>query len=227
MDLMSDPIFQWLAQYAYQPNVVYMAVFGMMIASGFGFPLPEEVTIVSVGILAYMGGHPEMFPPPALGAPVINGYEAAVVTLVAVVLADFLVFSIGRFFGRKIMCKPRFQSLFGSHMDRISSWVRKFGIYAAFGFRFTPGIRFPAHIALGMTNFPAWQFCLVDGIAAMISVPTQILLIYHFGEPILHILSRFKFYILMIFAIIVAYALIRKFFFSKEDLVPGEEADGT
>ena len=87
-----EPIFQWLAQYAYQPGMVYFFVFAMMIASGFGFPLPEEVTIISVAVLAYMGANPQLFPPPYAGAPVIGGYEAAIVVSAAVFLADNLVF---------------------------------------------------------------------------------------------------------------------------------------
>jgi membrane protein DedA with SNARE-associated domain len=181
--------------------MVYIAVFVMMLASGFGFPIPEELYIVSVGILAYMGANPTLFPPPFEGAPVVNGYEAAVVTFLAVVFADFLVFTLGRSFGRKIIKRPRFQGIFTKEiMEKINRWVKKYGISAAFVFRFTPGVRFPAHIALGMLTFPAWQFVLVDGIAAAISVPTQILLIYHFGESILSTLSKFK--------IIIAVALL-------------------
>jgi membrane protein DedA with SNARE-associated domain len=108
------------------------------------------------------------------------------VTLLSVVFADFLVFFIGRLGGRKLIRRPTFKKIFTENvMLRIDQFLKKYGVFAAFMFRFTPGIRFPAHIMMGMSNFPAWQFAIVDGFAAMISVPTQILLIYHFGEPIL------------------------------------------
>jgi membrane protein DedA with SNARE-associated domain len=203
MNLPHEPLFQWLSQYAYQPHIVYLAVFGVMVASGFGFPVPEEVTIVSVGLLTYIGANPDLFPPPFNGAPVVHGYEAAAVTLIAVLFADCLVFSLGRLFGRKILDFPRFQRIFTEdRLNQINGWVKKYGVYAVFIFRFTPGIRFPAHVILGMSRLQAWQFALVDGLAAMISVPTQILLIYHFGEPILHLLHQFKTWIL--WAIIAA-----------------------
>lgn len=193
LEFANHPFFQFIAQYAYEPERVYLTVFLMMLASGFGFPVPEELYIVSVGILAYMGAHPELFPPPESGAPVVNGYEAALVTFLAVVFADFLVFTLGRVFGRKLIQRPRFKAIFNPEaMARINGWVKKYGISAAFLFRFTPGVRFPAHIALGMLSFPAWQFIVVDAVAALISVPSQILLIYHFGEPILATLSKFK-----------------------------------
>jgi len=191
-----EPIFQWLAQYAYEPSMVYMAVFAMMIASGFGLPLPEEVTIISVGILTYMGANPELFPPPFAGAPVVNGYEAAAFVTMAVFLADNLVYWLGRGFGRKIRQIPRFKNFFaGPTNDKINSFIQKYGNYAAFIFRFTPGIRFPAHLLLGMSKFSPWAFMAVDGVAVIISVPTQILLVYHFGEPILATLYKFKLYV--------------------------------
>lgn len=199
--------------------MVYMAIFGMMLLSGFGLPVPEEVYVVSAGILAYMGANPELFPPPFPNAPVVNGYEVAAVTLFSVIFADFLVFSIGRSFGRKIIARPRFQKIFTEAvMNRINGWLKKYGILAAFIFRFTPGVRFPAHILLGMASFSAWQFLLVDALAGLISVPTQILLIYHFGEPILHAMHKFKLAIAaLLLAALIVY-LIRQLLLSGKRL---------
>ena len=206
-----EPIFQWLAQYAYQPGMVYFFVFAMMIASGFGFPLPEEVTIISVAVLAYMGANPQLFPPPYAGAPVIGGYEAAIVVSAAVFLADNLVFWLGRTFGRKIMKMRPFVNFFeGPVMGRINHFVKKYGVYAAFIFRFTPGIRFPAHLFLGMSHFSAMAFLIVDGVAIMISVPTQILLVYHFGEPILATLYKFKVYVGALLGLILIYVIVHR-----------------
>lgn len=209
-----EPIFQYLAQYAYEPGMVYVGVFVMMLASAFGLPLPEEVTIISVGVLAYMGAHPDLFPPPFPGAPVINGYEVAIFTFLAVMISDGLVFMIGRTGGRKLMMMPRFRGFFeGPVMDRINGFVRKYGIYAAFIFRFTPGIRFPAHLFLGMSKFSFVAFMIVDGVAAAISVPTQILLVYHYGEEILSTMYKFKKYVAMIIAVIILFLLARKIYF--------------
>jgi len=208
MHFAHDQVFQWLAQYAYQPIMVYAIVFIMMIASGFGLPIPEEVQIISVGILAYMGAHPELFPPPFNGAPVVNGYEAAIFVSIAVIVADNLVFWIGRTFGRKLMRIERLKKVFESAvMTKIHHFAHKYGVYAAFIFRFTPGLRFPAHIFLGMSHFSAVAFLLVDALAVLISVPTQILLIYHFGDPILATLYKFKTYVGVGLGILLIYLI--------------------
>lgn len=196
MSFAQEPVFQWLAQYAYEPHMVFAAVFCLMIASGFGLPLPEELTIISVGILSYMGANPHLFPPPYPGAAVVNGYQIAFFTMFSVCLADGIVFAIGRLFGRRLLTHRRFSKIFvPSVMERIHNWTAKYGSFATFLFRFTPGIRFPAHLALGMSPIPAWKFFLIDGTAALISIPTQVLLIFFYGEPILAALHRFKLWI--------------------------------
>lgn len=213
MSFAQEPIFQWLSQFAYQPTMVYFGVIGMMFASSFGFPLPEEVTILSVGVLAYMGANPEHFPPPYAGAPVVNGIHAALITTFAVIAGDFLVFFIGRLGGRKLVTQTSFRYLFTEKvMSRINGFVSKFGLFAVFIFRFTPGIRFPAHVILGMSEIPVWKFLVVDSFAALISVPTQILLVAHYGEDILIALHRFKIWFFSILVLLLVLGLIRKYF---------------
>lgn len=213
MPVQQEWIFTVLQSYAYEPLLVYAIVFGLMIASGFGFPMPEEVTIVSVGILAYMGANPDIYPPPYEGARPILGYEAAAVTLLSVVFADMLVFMLGRKFGRPLMARPRIRELFGEKvMGKVNELMGKYGIYAAFMFRFTPGLRFPAHIAMGASHFPLWQFALVDGLAALISVPTQILLIYHYGDKILYVFREFKIVVFSLIALAVVYFVAKKIY---------------
>lgn len=211
MSIASEPLFQWLSNYAYEPTTVYLAIFLLMFASGFGFPLPEEVTIISVGLLAYMGAHPELFPPPTDTASVVNGYEAAAFTAIAVFSADMLVFFIGRTAGRKIVRSTLFQKVFPADvMKRVDNFLHKYGSFAAFLFRFTPGLRFPAHIFLGMSPFSKWKFALIDGLAVLISVPTQIILVYKFGEPILAMISKMKSILLVVIALVVVYWLVKK-----------------
>lgn len=207
----NEQIFQWLSSYAYQPVMVYAMIFGMMIASGFGLPIPEEVTIISVGLISYMGAHPELFPPPYPGAPVVHAWQAALVTLIAVIFSDFLVYTLGRVFGRRIVSGPRFKRVFSDAlMNKVSSFTEKYGIYAAGIFRFTPGFRFPGHIMLGMMHFSAIRFAIVDGIAAGLSVPTQIYLIGRFGEEILKTMHQFKVYIGIGLLILILVMSLRK-----------------
>ncbi|RYZ85070.1 MAG: DedA family protein, partial [Proteobacteria bacterium] len=165
----------------------------MMFLSAIGLPLPEEVTLVSIGVLAFMGSNPQHFPPPHEGARVVNMHTAAAIATLAVFGSDFLIYVIGRKWGRRVLDRPFVQKFISPEiMKRVEVWTRKYGAYACGIFRFTPGIRFPGHLACGIMHFPIWKFALIDGIAVAISVPTQIYLLAIYGEPIIRRLHQFK-----------------------------------
>jgi len=205
-----------LAPYAYEPMWVYIFTVLMMLLSAVGFPIPEEATLVSVGLLAYMGTHPQNYPPPFSGASHVDAETAALVAFLAVFAADFIIYAIGRFFGRKIFdWKPIRAILSEENRIKIEEWTAKYGAYACGIFRFTPGLRFPGHLACGMLKFPAWKFGLIDGLAASISVPTQILLLAYYGDHILKFLKQFKIGVLCVLLAVVIYLLYKKFFANK------------
>ncbi|MBC7742483.1 MAG: DedA family protein [Bdellovibrionaceae bacterium] len=201
-----------LSPYAYEPTWIYTFLIGMMILSAVGLPFPEEATLVSVGILAFMGNHPDKYPPPFPNAPHVNSHTAAFVAFLAVFFADFLIYFMGRYFGRRIFEWGPVKSILSEENRlRIERWTEKYGAYACGIFRFTPGVRFPGHLACGMLKFPAWKFGLIDGIAAAISVPTQILLLAYYGDSILKYLKQFKIFILCMLAILLIVVLYKKF----------------
>lgn len=211
MVLEQEPIFIWMSQFAYEPTMVYLAVVGMMLLSSIGFPLPEEVTLLSVGLLAFIGMHPSKFPPPYPGAPVVDVHIAAIIAFCAVFFSDFLIYFIGRIYGRKVLEKPAMRKVISeAMMTKVEAWTAKYGIYACGIFRFTPGIRFPGHLACGIVRFSPWKFAVVDGFAALISVPTQIYLLAYFGEPILENLRQVKIVIFSLLGLALAYFLFKK-----------------
>jgi membrane protein DedA with SNARE-associated domain len=205
-----------LIPYAYEPALIYTFLILMMTLSAVGLPFPEEATLVSVGLLAYMGMNPDLYPPPYPGAPHINPKTAALVAFFAVFAADTLIYIIGRVFGRRIFdWKPVKSVLSEESRQKIEEWTQKYGAYACGIFRFTPGLRFPGHLACGMLKFPLWKFLVIDGVAALISVPTQILLLAYYGETILKFIKQFKIILLVLLVIVVLYFLYKKFFAKK------------
>lgn len=209
-----------LIPYAYEPGWVYFFLVMMMLLSSVGLPLPEEVTLVSVGILAYMGANPDKYPPPFPGAPFVHPTTAAMVAFLAVFGSDFLIYWIGRFFGTRVFeWAPVKRVISGEVRLKIEKWTHKYGSLACGIFRFTPGLRFPGHLACGMVKFSPWKFALVDGLAALISVPTQILILAHYGEPILEGLREFKFIVLGLGVTALVVYLFMKWRDSRKSLV--------
>ncbi|MFN8790860.1 MAG: DedA family protein [Bdellovibrionales bacterium] len=216
MSLAEQPIFQFLSQYAYEPQWVYLAVVGMMLASGFGFPLPEEVTLISVGVLAFMGSRPDLFPPPPGDVTPVNMHHAAIVAFLAVMMSDFLIYAIGRLWGRRILYHPRMRKLVSEEsLRKVEAWTHRYGMVAVFVFRFTPGVRFPGHLVCGIMKLKLWKFLSVDGFAAAISVPTQIYLLAIYGEPILKFLQEVKLFILGLAALGFVVFALRRFWIRR------------
>ena len=49
-------LIEFFAAYAYQPMLVYSFIVLFMTASSFGLPIPEEMTLVSAGLVGGSGG---------------------------------------------------------------------------------------------------------------------------------------------------------------------------
>lgn len=202
---MQDQVIQALNLYAYNPMLVYTILFLVMYASSFGLPIPEELTLLTVGFLVFMGMNPDLFPVPVDGTP-LNLHITAVVCLVAVFSSDLLVFVLGKKFGRKIIQMRFFSKFFNSErMDKIERWTNQYGKWACGLFRFTPGLRFPGHLSCGMLGLKTRTFVLVDGAMVLISVPTQIYAVAFFGNEILGVLKQFK---IGLVAVLVVYMLL-------------------
>lgn len=218
---MEEQILTWFSQFVYQPYVVYAAILGFMTICALGVPIPEEVVIISAGLVGHMALNPEQYPPPYPGAHAVDPYTLAFVTFASVIVTDYLIFSMGQFFGQKIMRSERFKRFFTEEKTtKITTWAQKYGFFAPSVFRFIPGVRFPGHLMCGALGIPGWAFLITDGTAALISVPTQVLLVSFYGEEIINRMKPFKIYLFVFLAIVVAVVLIRMFVFTKKVATP-------
>jgi membrane protein DedA with SNARE-associated domain len=208
MGFSEQDLLSWFTQYAYQPILIYLAIFLLMLASGFGLPAPEEFTLVSAGLVCYIGTRPDLYPPPYEGATAVNAYVTAGVAFFSVIFSDCLVFFLGRRFGGRFL-RSRYTARFRARMDDVAKWTKKYGMWAAGAFRFTPGLRFPGHFACGMMGLSTAKFVMVDATAAGISVPTQVLLVAFYGETILIYFKQFKIVLAMILLAVGIYYLAR------------------
>ncbi len=197
-------IFELFQQYAYQPYTVYAFIVTLMVLSSFGLPIPEEVTLVSTGFLAYIGTKPDLYPPPYEGAPTVDAYTASIFCLLAVFISDYLIFLLGKYFGPRILQFEYFKKNHES-IDKVRTWIQKYGFWAAGIFRFTPGIRFPGHFSCGMMGVSSWKFFAVDGTAALFSVPTQVILVSMYGKEIIDTFREYTF--ILVGIAILAFAI--------------------
>jgi len=213
----------WLTEtfqvYANQPYMVYGFLLLLMTASSFGLPVPEEFTLVTVGFIAYTARNQIPISPNA-----VNMYTLAVVSFLAVLSSDVLVYSIGRFSGDKLKESNFFKKkIKQERYDKINELFQKYSGFAIFGFRFMPGIRFPGHLTCGMSGVPFRKFLLIDGLAALISVPTQVLVVAIYGKVILATISKYKYMFMgIMFALFVGFIIYKYYEHKKKKPISGD-----
>jgi len=162
----------------------YLAVFVMLLVCGFGVPVPEDVTLVTGGVIA------------GLGYADVNTMFA--VGMAGVLIGDGMVFTIGRFQGERVMAlKPVQRLITPERYQSAQEAFHKYGRWVMFVARFLPGLRTPVFFSAGMSrrvSLPTWL--LMDGVAALISVPIWVYLGY-FGarnfDWMFTILHRFQY----------------------------------
>ncbi|MDH2997408.1 alpha-amylase [Pasteurellaceae bacterium LFhippo2] len=142
----------------------YWAVFLVLLACGFGLPIPEDITLVSGGVISGLG--------------YTNVHWMLLVSMLGVLIGDSIMYWLGRIYGekilqfrliRKIATPERFQT--------VQERFEKEGWKLLFVARFLPGLRAVVYLVSGITNKVTYtRFVLVDFFAAIISVPIWVYL---------------------------------------------------
>lgn len=148
----------------------YIAVFVVLLMSGFGIPLPEDISLVAGGVIAGLG--------------YANVNVMCVVGLVGVLIGDIIMFMTGRHFGARAL-RIRWVSylLTPRRYAKVQHKFARYGSRLMFIARFLPGLRTAIYITAGMSHRVSFtQFILFDGLAAVISVPFWVYLGYFGAE---------------------------------------------
>lgn len=148
----------------------YIAVFGILILCGFGLPIPEDITLVSGGVIS--------------GLDLANPHTMCIVGLAGVLIGDSTMFIAGRIFGYRIQRIRTFRRILSPRrFSQIQRKFKQYGLSLLFVARFLPGLRSPIFLVAGMSRrIPYHTFILMDGFAALISVPVWIYLGYFFAD---------------------------------------------
>ncbi len=147
----------------------YFVMFGLLLAGGFGFPLPEDIVLITGGILSSL--------------KVCKLGTTFLICMFGILIGDTIMFTIGARAGPRIQASRFYKRLLNPrNNERIHTSFQKYGNKVVFMARFMPGLRAPLFMSAGMYHVPYWKFFVLDGSAALISVPIWIYLGYFFGS---------------------------------------------
>ena len=142
----------------------YFSVLFVLIICGFGVPIPEDITLVSGGVISGLG--------------YTNVHIMLVVSLFGVLLGDSTMYWLGRIYGTKILrFRPIRRFLTLERLRMVRSKFEQYGNRVLFVARFLPGLRAPIYMVAGITRRVSFiRFLLLDFFAAIISVPIWVYL---------------------------------------------------
>lgn len=195
-----NSIFDWLK--ALEGSEAYMWVFLVLLACGLGVPIPEDITLITTGYLAYLEN--------------LNLYWGIVIGLVGVLAGDFFLFSMGRLYGDRITQAPGLKYFITpERLAKAREKLKHNSYWVCFTARFLAGLRAPIYLSAGILGVRPAIFVLMDGLAALISVPLIVYLGYHFGGEIeagIHFVRSIEKYV------VLALATVGLFFLGKHFL---------
>jgi membrane protein DedA with SNARE-associated domain len=190
----------------------YLFVFAVLLACGFGFPLPEDVVLITGGVLAWLASPLESVTPAEMVRDTHLLFMVAV-GLAGILAGDSVIYWAGRFFGRRVADIWPFRRIITPEkLERVETLLRRRGKIVVMVARFLPGLRAPTYFTTGHSRLPFWEFLIFDGLAALVSAPLFVCLGFYFGDDIqaaVRHAAQFSRWILAGVGVFLAVALVR------------------
>lgn len=163
----------------------YFAVFLVLIACGIGIPVPEDITLIAGGVICALS---------KTTSHLLHFEVMSLVALAGVLIGDGTMFFMGRRLGSKVTRVPGIRRIITEKIySEIQAKVLKYGDKILFLARFLPGLRAPIYIMAGVSHRVSYlKFVIMDGLAAIISVPVLVYLGYFFANDLDEILNYVK-----------------------------------
>ncbi len=179
----------------------YLAIILVLILTGSGLPIPEEVPIIAAGILSANGA--------------LEPVVAFLCCLFGAIAGDCVMYWIGYHFGRGVLRDHRWWARFitPEREAQVEVKFRRHGLKVFFVARFLVGLRSPVYLTAGILRVSFRRFFLIDLICATAVVGTFFWLTYFFGKHIAQWVGRVE--VLLSAAVVVVLTCIAFFLWRR------------
>jgi membrane protein DedA with SNARE-associated domain len=194
----------------------YPGIFLGLIATGLGFPMPEELPIAVGGALASSQAG-------------IYWWIMLPVCILGVIIGDGCLYGIGRLWGPRLLehdwVKRRVFP--PERLAKIEHNFQKHGVTLLLFARLTPGVRAPVFFTAGLTKLSMTRFILADGLYAIPGVSLLFFLGYWFTGSMINLIEgpieRAKSIIVIVVIVgVVGYFMYRAL---RKPMVTGDPAE--
>ena len=180
----------------------YLGIFILLILGTLGLPFPEDGILLLSGFLT---AHHLFKPLPAFWAI----YSGLLTT-------DFLLYSVGKRYGRRIVEYKRFQKIISlNRLAKLEEKFTKWGILVVFFGRHLLGMRAQIFLAAGVMRMSWKKFLLADGTSALFTITLWGGLGYVGGcsvQALKKDITNIEQFLMVILAILAGTALLLRYF---------------
>jgi membrane protein DedA with SNARE-associated domain len=157
----------------------YPGVFLILVATGLGVPIPEELPIAIAALMARW--------------EVMHWWGALLSCLGGVLAGDMLLYWLGRHFGRQILKWPTARRILTPAREaRVMHAYHRHGLKFVVMARLIMGLRAAAFLTAGLVRVPFPRFLLVDLAAVLVSVPISFGVAYALADSVAVALARMR-----------------------------------
>jgi membrane protein DedA with SNARE-associated domain len=154
----------------------YAGIFFALFLGGIGVPLPEEVPILTAGVLAHEG--------------VVRWWLALPLCVLGVLSGDVVLYWAGRHWGERVLAwRVVRRVLTKEREETLKEGYRRHGVKIVFTVRHVMGLRAAAFLTAGIAHVPFPRFLAADAAAAMVGVPISFGLAFFFTDQLERILT--------------------------------------
>jgi membrane protein DedA with SNARE-associated domain len=183
-------------------HFTYIGIFCLLMLGGVGFPFPEDAVLIMSGLLIAHG--------------VIKLTPAILIIYPSLLIADFILYSIGRKYGRMIVEHKRFSRIVSSAtLSRLEERFTRWGAVTVFVGRHFVGFRAPIFLISGVLRISRTKFLIADGLSAIITISINVGLGYLGGNSLLMLrkdITRVDYILILALVILVAGWIILRYF---------------
>lgn len=173
----------------------YVGIFCAIIATGFGLPMPEELPVLTSGVLV---GHADTLKPGMQELPPdrLRWWIMLPIVVLAVVVGDGLLYGVGRLWGHRLLDNPWVKRKLVSPEKRaiIEKNFQERGVMILLTARLTPGIRTPIFLMAGILRVSFTRFLIADGLYAIPGVMVMFWLAYFLTDQVLAVFHKIEEY---------------------------------
>jgi membrane protein DedA with SNARE-associated domain len=155
----------------------YGGIFLVLLLGSLGLPIPEEVPIVSAGVLSHQG--------------LMRWWLALPTCIVGVLSGDCILYWAGRHWGERVLEQPLVGRLLSrARLEQIEASYRRRGALIVFLARHVMGLRAAAFVGAGVVGLPFWKFAAADGLAIAYGIPLNFFLAFLFSRHLRAVLDE-------------------------------------